>query len=121
MVVRVSHYNVVNAPIQLLCPKTRRSRHHYDLSIITMIYMSDQLQPDTCLLVRQPCLRRALAAHNFRTDLLSLRLDGSFAVHRGRLFLQNEQIYKLLSLVKVRCVRRSSTGDPFASSAPHSQ
>jgi hypothetical protein len=95
-VVRVNHYNADNAPIQLLCPKTRRSQGHYGLSLFTMISMPDQLQPDVYLLVRWLCLGRASVARDLHSDLLGMRLDGAFVVQWGHLFLQNERIYKLL-------------------------
>jgi hypothetical protein len=71
-VVRASHYNASNAPIQLPRSKTRRSQGHYGLSPFTKIYTPDQLQLDTCLPVKLPHLGRPPVASDLHHDLLSL-------------------------------------------------
>jgi hypothetical protein len=48
MVVKACNYITGNAPVQLLCPKTRWSRGHYGILIFTLISVLDQLQADTC-------------------------------------------------------------------------
>jgi hypothetical protein len=50
----VDYYNTGNAPIQLLCPKTRWRRGHYSLLLLIMISVLDLSQTDTYPLPMRP-------------------------------------------------------------------
>jgi hypothetical protein len=109
------HYNAVNAPVQLLHPKTCWSWGHYSLLTFTMISVLHQLQLDACPLVGQLHFERAPTTCNFRSDLPTPQLGRSFAVERGCSFLQNKQRYGLLCYWR-RCDARGggSIGDLHA-------
>jgi hypothetical protein len=109
------HYNAGNAPVQLLCPKTRWSRGHYGLLTFTMISVLDQLQLDVCPLVGQLRFERAPMTCNLWSDLSTPQLGRSFAVERGYSFLQNKRRYGLLCYWR-RCDVRGggSIGDLHA-------
>jgi hypothetical protein len=87
-VVKVYHYNAGNAPIQALRPKTQGSPDYYGLLIFTIIFVSDQLQLNTCSLAGRPHLGGALTARNLLDDLPIPQTGKSFAVER--VSLQNK-------------------------------
>jgi hypothetical protein len=93
MVVKACNYITGNAPVQLLCPKTRWSRGHYGILIFILISVLDQLQADTCPSMGQFHFMRAPMTCDLRVDLPVHRLRRGFAVELGRHCLQNERRY----------------------------
>jgi hypothetical protein len=94
--VRTCRYNADNAPVQLLRPKTQRSRGHYGLLIFTIFSVSNQLWLDMCPLMGQLRLEGALMARDLCHVLLSIQPNETFAIHQGYPVLQKERRCKLL-------------------------